>query len=462
MGVNFSAFEIGRRALRANQLGIAVTGNNIANVNTTGYSRQSVQLSPIPGDSFTRTATGGGVSIDGLKSFRDRFIESRFHTETAIAGRLTAQRDALAPVDAALNETGGGGLRSAMAGFFGAFAELEANPTSAPLRAAVAGRAEALANAFSTTRSRLAEIQTSADEALRAGAEQANSLASEVAALNARIGQAEATGADASALRDRRGEAVRQLAELAGARSIETENGSITLTLGDGRALVVGDKAFRLEAVSTPPEGFTTLTLEGSDAVVSDGRLRGLIDARNTIGSHIAALDDLASSVAERVNALHTAGADADGRAGLPLFVSSDGATVTAATLRLNDAVRADPRLVVAGAQGEGSGDGSVARAISNLLDETRSSAGSRSGSFNEIFASIVRDAGASLRSVEDSLATQQAVLAQTHAQRESVSGVSLDEEAINLLQYQKAYEAAARFLRIADEMTQTILAIGQ
>ena len=135
MGVNFSAFEIGRRALQASQLGINVAGQNIANVNTPGYTRQSVQLSATPGDGTTPRVSGTGVTIDGVRSFRDRFIESRLQTETAISGRLTARRDALAPVDAAFSETeGGGGISSAMSSFFGAFRDLEANPTSLSLR----------------------------------------------------------------------------------------------------------------------------------------------------------------------------------------------------------------------------------------------------------------------------------------------------------------------------------------
>jgi flagellar hook-associated protein 1 FlgK len=96
------------------------------------------------------------------------------------------------------------------------------------------------------------------------------------------------------------------------------------------------------------------------------------------------------------------------------------------------------------------------------LLNDNNSQAGTRAGSFNSIFASLVTDAGARISSADNALATQSLILSQTEAQRESISGVSLDEEAINLLQYQKAYEAAARFLRIADEMTQTILSLGQ
>jgi len=149
MGVNFSSYEIGRRAIRAGQFGLQVAGQNIANVNTPGYTRQGVQLSTTPPASATINLTGGGVTIDGVRSFRDKFVESRLQTETSISGRLTAQRDALSPVDSILSDPStGGGIQQAISGFFNAFADLEAHPTSVPLREATISRATALGTAF--------------------------------------------------------------------------------------------------------------------------------------------------------------------------------------------------------------------------------------------------------------------------------------------------------------------------
>ena len=464
MGVNFSPFEIGRRALRASQLGLTVTGQNIANVNTPGYTRQAVQLSPDPSLGVTGALIGTGVTIDGVRSFRDQFIDARLQTETAIAGRLTAQRDALAPVEAAFSETGqGGGLRDALNNFFGAFRDLEAHPSSVPVRTAVVQQAGELASAFHATRGRLLDIRAAADHALSANTGQVNQLAQQVATLNARISNFEDQGANASELRNQREEAVRQLAELTGARTVEDQSGQITLTLGDGRALVIGDHAADFQATPTVPSGLSVLTLDGKPAVVSDGKLRGLLDAIDEIGAQITALDQFAQEVATRVNTLHASGTDLNGNAGGNFFeVPAGGAPITAANIAVASTVQANPRLVVASPLATPTSAATVAGAIANLLTDTNSQVGTRTGSFNSIYASIVAEAGASVKSADDSLSLQQAILAQTTAQRESISGVSLDEEAINLLQFQKAYEAAARFLKIADEMTQTILALGQ
>jgi flagellar hook-associated protein 1 FlgK len=463
MGVYFSPLEIGRRALRASQLGITVTSHNIANVNTPGYTRQTVSLSPTPTDGANLRLSGTGVTIEGVLSARDQFLEARLQTETTTSGRLTAERDALHPVQEIFNDTGReGGIQSALNNFFGAFRDLEASPGSQPIRSLVLDKGNVLAGAFRATRNQLSRIRSDADRSLRATVEEANSLAAKVADLNARIGQAEGSGGNAHELRDQRGEAVRRLAELTGANSFETDDGAVTLTLGDGRAVVVGNQVHKLDVVSTPPDGLAAINLDGQSAVISDGKIRGLQNAISTIGEQITDIDNLAAAVAARVNTLHTSGSDLNGNAGAAFFVAASGGAINAANIDVATAIKGDPKLVVAAANGAGSGDATIARGIAGLLSDPASTAGSRAGSFPEIYASIVRDAGAAVRNTDDALITQQAVLQQTQAQRDSVSGVSLDEEAVMLLQYQRSYEAAAKLLKIADEMTQTILSLGQ
>ncbi|NJM51897.1 MAG: hypothetical protein HC846_00055 [Blastocatellia bacterium] len=117
MSINFSAFEIGRRALNANQFGISVTGQNIANINTPGYSRRRVQLSETATIDVNGKQFGTGVSVTGIEAFRNNLIQSRIQTETGVAGTLTAYRDSLAPVEVALNSSENGGLQSAISSF---------------------------------------------------------------------------------------------------------------------------------------------------------------------------------------------------------------------------------------------------------------------------------------------------------------------------------------------------------
>ncbi len=463
MGVNFSSFEIGRRALRASQYGMELTGQNIANVNTAGYSRKGIQQSAVPPASADVRLSGGGVSIDGVRSFRDRLVESRLQTETSISGRLTAQRDALAPVDSVLAAASGdGGIQSALNTFFNAFGDLEAHPESVPLRAAVVDAGNALGSTFASTRNQLSDSQLATDGSIRSAVDDANRLAAQVADLNERIKITANTNGGVEELVDQRAEAIRGLADLLGVRTTDNTDGTVTVTLGDGRALVNGKTAATLQSIDTAPNGFATVTLDASPATISDGRVRGLLNARDEIGRHITSLDDLAASVADRVNTTHASGSDLTGADGGVFFAIPASGPITAANLRVDGAVAANPRLVVASGRGAGIGDSTVARSLANLLTDPSSTAGSHTGSFGSIFASIVSDAGNGIRTLDDSLATQLAILSQTNAQRDALAGVSLDEEAVNLLQYQRAYEAAARFLKVADEMTQAILALGQ
>lgn len=464
MGVNFSSFEIGRRALRASQFGISVAGQNIANVNTPGYTRQSVQLSATAGAGYTGKTVGAGVSVEGVRSFRERFLESRVQTETGISGRLTARRDALLPVESALGEAGTHGITKSINGFFNSFSELEAHPSSVALRGVVVGKAEELTSAFQSTRASLVEFRKITDSDLRGAAEQVNALTTQVANLNVRIAQGTAGDGNVSELRDQRGELLRQISELTGARAVEDESGAVTLTLADGQALVVGNESFDLTVGSTPPDGLAEVLLNGEPAAIAEGKLRGLGEAIDLITSQIGDLDALARSVAERVNTLHASGSDLNGADGVPFFTVPAGGTaaITAENFSVSAAVKADPRLVVTASRNAGSGDATVARELAALLNDSNSTAGTRSGTFNSIFGSLVAEAGSSVKASEDALLTQQAILNQVTAQRDAYSGVSLDEEAISLMQYQKAYEAAARFLKIADEMTQTIISLGQ
>lgn len=454
MGINFSSFNIARRALQVNQLGIAVTGKNVANVNTPGYTRQQVQTVPDTG--------GPQFGGEAVRAIRDEFLESRLNTETANQGRLSAKHETLAQVESIFNESdSSGGISSAINNFFGSFRDLEARPTSLTARSITVEKGNALGQAFQTTRSRLSELRQVSDTQLRATVNQVNSLAEQVADLNKKISIAKGSGGSALELEDQRNTAVRQLSELAGTKTTTDENGLVAVTFADGRALVLSGTAHKLNVVNTPPNGLASVEFEGQTADINNGTIKGLQDAISEVGTRITDLDLLAASIADRVNTLSTSGIDLNGNAGAAFFNVPAGG-VTAANLSVASAVKADPKLVVAGAAGAGTGDGSVARSIANLLSDTSSTSGVRSGSFSSIYAGIVAEVGSSVKTADDALQIQQTLLKQTEAQRDAVSGVSLDEEAINMLQYQRAYEAAAKFLKIADEMTQTIMALGQ
>ncbi|MEZ5306536.1 MAG: flagellar hook-associated protein FlgK [Pyrinomonadaceae bacterium] len=459
MGINFSSFEIGRRALNANQLGIEITGHNIANVNTPGYSRRSVYLAESPPDGYGNFQIGTGVTVESVQAFRDNFIESRIQRELGIAGYLSARRDSLFPVESALQGVDGGGIQASISDFFGAFRDLEANPDSVPLRSVVTGRAQTVTDTFHSTAERLQEIRSSTDLQIRATVDEVNRLSERIATLNVEIRKSLNAGGDAEALRDQRNELLNGLSELTGARSTQNDDGTITITVGEGRALVNADQVHLITADNVPPFGLAELNLDGQPVVFESGTINGLSSAIDTVNDTLETLDGIAAEFAARVNAIHTTGTDLDGNPGVNIFDTSG--TITASTIRVDPTVRTNPRLIVASALPQPSEYGTVAGQIAGLLTETGITVGSRNGSFSSIYGTLITDAGSQVRDALDGLETQAAIIAQATAQRESISGVSLDEEAISLLQYQKAFEAAAKFIRVADEMTQTIISLG-
>ena len=183
-------------------------------------------------------------------------------------------------------------------------------------------------------------------------------------------------------------------------------------------------------------------------------------DAVSFTTSQIDSLDGLASAAVSGVNTLHTSGTDLNDNAGVNFFNANP--PVTAANISINAAVTANPRLVVASALAPPSATGTTAGAIGNLLTDQTATVGTKTGSFSSIFSSILAETGEKVSSAKSDLQTQTSIISQLNTQREAVSGVSLDEEAINLMQYQKAYEAAARFIKVANELTDTILSLAQ
>jgi flagellar hook-associated protein 1 FlgK len=463
MGSIFDSFEIGRRALLASQFGLQITGRNIANVNTPGYSRQSPELVPVPPEGYFKLGIGGGVSIAGIHTFRDQFLEARLTTEASKTGLFQAQRDALKGVEEVFNDLSTTGLSDTLNQFFGAFSELASNPTSLPLRTNVVQSGQNLATAFRTTYSQLQNIERGLDAQIPPIVQRVNDLASEIARFNGDISIARGAGRDASALIDQRQQAINQLAELVPVRLTETEGDQLTVSIGSGQALVLSNRAIPL-ATSFGADGKTHIFIGKTDLTssIDGGRLGGLLSVRDQhIPSLLSDLDNLASSVITEVNRLHSNGEDLTGAAGGNFFTPTNAGASAAATLSVEASVAADPRKVAAAAAGAGEGDNTNARALADLA-RTLLTAGSRTGTPSEIYSQLVSSVGSLVATVEAANKTQDAIVAQLNNQRDQVSGVSLDEEAISLLQYQRAFQAAARFINVASQLTQTVLELAQ
>lgn len=452
----FGTLTSASRSLDAQRFGLDVVGQNIANVNTSGYTRRTLDLAAIP--PTTNLSAGGGVEVQGVRAIRDALLERRLWQEMPAQTMQSAMANSLSVVEVALGDAGAS-IDQKLTAFFDSFARLAEDPTSATSRQEVLLQGQGLASGFSDMVSRLDIAQRDVDTRIRGDVDQVNALVSQIAGLNASIGGAAGSGANVQTLKDRQNEAVKTLSGLLNVHVMQREDGGLDVTFGQGRPLVIGASNFAVTATPTGPLGLVTLTdANGVDvgAEMTSGSLGGYLKIRDTtIPGYVARLDDIAYSVVNQVNAVHQAGFDLTGGAGLPFFNSLGAAAGAASAIGVNAAVAGDPNLVVA-AGVAAAGDNQAARQIADLRD-ARVMFGN-TATLHDAWGRLVYQAGSDTRYARLEERSRGEIVLQIEALRDSVSGVSLDEEAANMIKFQRAYEANARFFTTIDRAIETLI----
>jgi flagellar hook-associated protein 1 FlgK len=434
----------------AQRFGLDLAGQNIANVNTPGYSRRVLDLVEI-GPEGPRSA-GRGVSVLGVRALRDRLLETRLQHEIPAERRDLALAGALSVVEAALG-TPGSSIDANLKNFFDAFARLAEDPASATARQEVVLTAQSLSEGFADMASRLDSARRDADRQLRSGVEDVNSLAGQIAELNRTI-TAAPTPEAALHLRDRQSQLVRDLSEIIDINVLEQAGGMVDVSIGNGRPLVIGENVYGIAVSSVAPAGLAALSVNGNviTSEITGGKLGGVLQARDvTIPDYQARLDTLAWNVADQVNTRHSTGFTQTGAAAGNLFSYSTapvGTVGAAAALIVTPAIGADPRLVSAGSLAGGA-DNLMARSIAALREQKVLNG--NTASLSDAWGEIVYRVGRDTKTAKDDSASRAEIVSQVDALRDQVSGVSLDEETMNLLKFQRSYEASARFFSAID-----------
>jgi flagellar hook-associated protein 1 FlgK len=441
--------------LAAAEYGLNVTGQNIANLNTEGYARRTVGLAEIP------PSSGGGVTVTGARAMRDAFLEARIRQQFPAEEQQGAVASSLAVVETSLG-TPGQSIDARLSAFFNSFATLAQDPTSSVSRDSVVVQGQQVATAFNAMAGSLADARVAADAQIRSGVVQINALASQIAALNTSIGKA--AGGDAETLRDQLGIAVKALSGLADVTVLQRADGGADVSIGIGRALVIGDQTYAVGIGSAGLSGLATVTSGGVDitAEMKRGQLGGLLQVRDTlVPGYQDKLDQLALGVAQQVNGLHKSGFDANGNPGLDFFTAPATAPGAAAALAVNTAiagtstVAGDSSLVAASKTGS-SGDNGTAKAIAGLAD-ARVMAGN-TASMTDVWSQLVYRVASDSQTAQAQQVSGQQIVDQITKLRDQVSGVSLDEEAASMLKYQRAYQANAKLFMSADAMLTTLM----
>jgi flagellar hook-associated protein 1 FlgK len=468
MGSTFSGLNIASSGLSAARAGLDVTGQNIANINTQGYTRQRVNQVSTPAPAQTGfltnpiTSGGQGTQVTGIARLGDLFLDSRVRVASSQSGFYGVRANALVTLEDSFNEPGDKGLAHQLGAFWTSWQDLSNHPGELASGSVVLESGNVLAaqiaTGYSAVQSQWSEGRSRADSL----ATDLNNAADQVAGLNRAIQERTAAGGSINELLDQRSQLTQSIAQIAGGTVVEKPDGTVDVTIG-GNLLVSGldvnhvrvTGAQSLEGAAGAPVQLEWQQRPGQPIGLDGGELAGtlsLIAPANGTGNGgvlaetAAAYNKLATTLAAQVNAIHSASSTQDGRTGLNFFSLAAG---TPAALGLSVVPTSVKDIAASGSAG-GPLDGSAADAISQL--------GSKTGSPDSIWSDTVSKVGVISKSDQ-----QQSVLADTSLKNASTAqsataSVDLDEENMNMITQQRAYQAAARVLTSVDEMLDTLI----
>jgi flagellar hook-associated protein 1 len=454
----FGTLSIATGALGAEQGAMDATTNNVANVNTPDYCRQQPVLAENDAIQVNGLSYGTGVSLEKLQSLRDPVLQLRIQEETQQQGQLNAFLTAMQQAQTQFT-TSTSDIGTEMNNFFSSLNQLSTDPTNLSLRQNVLTAAGDMTLAFNNAAQNLQQQRSSLDLNVTQDVQQINVLTSQIATLNNQISQLQGTNQDASSLLDQRDVLTGRLSGLIDVSQIQEDN-SIALTTSNGTPLVVGGQSFAL-STQVNAAGLHDIYSQGNDIStdLTSGALAGLVQARDqTIPGLQSNLDTLAAGLSNSLNAANTGGYsqngnpyggfDLNGNPGGNLFVAPP-ASGSGAAAAMAVAIT-DPKLIAASSDPNSPGSNgnlAVLTAVQNnpLIDgQTPTNS----------YSNIVFNVGNDVSNSSAQLSASQAILSQLQDQRATISGVSLNEEAANMVQFQNAFDAAAQVVTTINDMS--------
>ena len=462
--------DVGKRSMMNSQTALQTVGHNIANKTTEGYSRQRVEIQTNEPVTEGRLRLGQGAKSAAVTRINNGYLEKQIGKETAQEGYLEGKTDALSRVEQVYNEQQNKGLNHYMGEFFNSFRELANNPESLATRTLVKESAATLTKDFHRISGALKDIQSDLDQQISTQIEQVNGYAREIATLNEKIQNVEVSGAPANDERDRRDLLIKKMGEKINIRWAEGTDGQVTISAGNSAVMVSGHEARALEVAPTPEtetkgEGSFDILYRNSDksepftltSQFTGGSIGGLLEVRDkNIMDLLSDVDQMAYSMGAAVNKGHEAGVDAYGDKGDEFFAGVDEVRHASERIQLGDAVGTDPNRIAAAAAADSPGDNRIANFIAGLQYQKVANGGA--STLDDHYDAMVGRVGVMSKRASSSFEAQKGIVKQLQNVRESVSGVSLDEETTKMIEYQKAFEASARVIKTADEMFDTVL----
>jgi len=451
----FGTMSIALSGLLTEQGALGITTNNVANANTPGYTRQRPVL--IEGDPVLQGSLtfGSGVVLANVQSLRDPIIELRLNDETQQHSQLDTMVSAMQQIEVMFSGSNGS-LGTQITNFFNSLQQLSSNAVSLSARQGVLSAAGNVANSFRTTVSNLRAQRSSLDLGVGQTVEQINVVTGQIAKLNQQISAIENLHQDAGTFVDQRTTLIRQLSEMVDVSVVKSDN-TLTITTSSGYALVAGDRSFAVTN-QLDPSGVQHIFSHGADitAKITGGSLAGVLAVRDQkIPALLADLDTLAGGLATAINSAHRNGTDLAGMAGGDFFTPPPAGNVGAASSMA--VLITDPSKIAASSDGSPGSNGNLTQLLA-VQNQTVTGGQSPINFYADMVFGIGSDVanGSAERDASD------LILRQLQDQRSSLSGVSMDEEAANLIRYERSYQAAARVITAISEITDTAIQLGR
>jgi flagellar hook-associated protein 1 len=462
MGTINSAINLITAALDADQAALNVTSNNVANASNEAYTREVPNWQENQPIYTNGIAYATGVTVNGATSQRDRVLEQRLQQQQQLSSASSSLLTALTTLQSSFTPASGasasGDIGTDITNFFDAYTKLESDPTNSADRQSILSSATTLAGDISNAASSLNAQQSSLDQSANTVVTQVNALSVSLAQVNQQI-QSLSPNQDAGTLEDERQSDLSQLSQLIGINQTTTENNGLSITTTGGQLLVSQGNSFQITAGMV--SGLTHFYLNGTDITTQldsgGGQLGGVLTARDqSIPNTLASLDQLTYGLATNVNTVNNAGTDLDGDNGNAGNIFNAPAQVAGSAQALT-VVMTDPAKIAAAGLGEGTGDSSNALAAANLA--TKSIINGQTAS--DFYSNLVSTVGALVSQTKTENTALQASVTQLQTQRDTLSSVNLDDEASNLEQFQRSYQAASQVFTILNSIMASALNLG-
>lgn len=462
-------FNTGRSGMVANKTAIATSGHNIANSKTEGASRQRVQTEATPPQAgMGHNLIGSGVNVSRVERVNDQYIEKQLRNAGRDLASLEEKDMVLHQAEDIFNEMGGEGINRLVARFFNEFRKLSNDPDSEAVRQSVREATASMVNDFHRIRTEVSEVQKHIDARIENSVSELNATAKELAELNQRINQLAIQGGSPNDLMDRRDLVLKKLGTFVDVSMHTDKDGNYNVDVKGIGPIVIGSHAETFSTARGPADADgkptnsvdITTTASASPNVthrIKGGKVGSLLESRDQLLSTVInRIDELAYTIGTAVNQVHEQGFNRNGEQGIGYFKNLTGKERAAEFIDLSDAVRSSVNNIATAAEADSPSDNRIAIALSGLQHARLMGEGH--STLDDYYNSIVADIGVASASNKSAMTQQKDIMNQLTKIREQISGISIDEETANIMQYQQAFAANARVIQVADEMLKEVL----